>query len=391
VYLESIWALDRLLDWFSQRGPKEPAKEKRHILIAATGNGNIGDQAMLEAYLENVNGDVIVVCESLAYMKLPVADEGRATLVALPRLVRGTAGLRLPEVLTFNRLLREGKSLSVTGADLMDGLYNPAASVARASALRSATSAGVPARVLGFSWSPHPHVGATRAMRRLRGDAALFARDPISAERLSGLGIQGVELVADTVFAATGVDRASAAAEWAAAKKAQGKRIAIVNASALIAQRVGQLNDYVAIVDYLLSEDYAIVLVPHVVRPGDNDVTPVREIFAKFSSADLYLVETELSPRQVRGLVAFADSVVTGRMHLAVMSLMAGVVPITLGTQGKVDGLYALFSIENFTVEPSPGFSAKVIAGLAPAARADPDARLPQVAAASSLNFEGLA
>ena len=33
----------------------------------------------------------------------------------------------------------------------------------------------------------------------------------------------------------------------------------------------------------------------------------------------------------------------TGRMHLAVMALLAGTPPITVATQGKVEGLMRLF------------------------------------------------
>jgi polysaccharide pyruvyl transferase WcaK-like protein len=63
----------------------------------------------------------------------------------------------------------------------------------------------------------------------------------------------------------------------------------------------------------------------------------------------------------MRGLAARAALTVTGRMHLAVMSLMHAVPAITLASQGKVEGLMQLFSTPELCVVAGPGFATAVI------------------------------
>ena len=56
-----------------------------------------------------------------------------------------------------------------------------------------------------------------------------------------------------------------------------------------------------------------------------------------------------------------ADLVITGRMHLAVLGIAAGVPAIILGTQGKVAGLCELAGHGATEVAPRPGFGQEVI------------------------------
>lgn len=357
AYTSSMWLVDRALD----RLPRpSSAAGREHILLAATGNGNIGDQAMLEAFLENVHGRVTVICEDDSYLSVPPAERERVRMLPLPKLVRGVLLLRVPEVLRFHRLLDIAVSVSATGADLMDGLYNTSSSVARTSALKSAESRGIRTRVLGFSWSPDAHPRARSAMRRLTSTRVL-ARDPLSYSRLVADGIRNVEQVADTVFAATTIDPESPADEWMSRREATGTPVAIVNCSALIGNRIDQIPDYVSIIRALTERGYAVVLLPHVMRTSDDDLSESRKLYAALSDDSIFLIESQLSPAQVRGLAKRAQIVITGRMHLAIMALMHGRLPVTLSTQGKVEGLYELFNIEPMAVEPVLGMSAAVI------------------------------
>lgn len=389
LYLGLAWHLDRLQDRSASGG--RPSNGY-HVLLAATGNGNIGDQAMFEAFLENVRGDVHVICESATFLLVPAQDRDRVVIHPMPRLIRGVPLLRTLELRRLHRILREATSFSVTGADLMDGLYSPAASVARVSALLSARAHQVPTRVLGFSWSDSPHPAARRALRHLGTTTRLFARDPRSQARLIADGIGGVEGSADTVFAAQTVDT-TIHTDWVASKAESGRRVALVNASALIGQRMEQVTEYVTILRELLGRGYCVVMLPHVLRAFDDDLSEVRRIVGAIEpSDDLLVVDHALTPAQIRGLARTADVVITGRMHLAIMSLMANKRPITLSTQGKVEGLYDLFGGESLAVEPRPGFAAEVIARLDSAQATDPEAavKLASVIQRARLNFEGL-
>jgi colanic acid/amylovoran biosynthesis protein len=390
AYTSSVWLVDRALDRVIGR---TSGNGRQHLLLAATGNGNIGDQAMFEAYLENVHGPITVICENTNYLYVPAPDQQRVRMVALPRFMRGTPLLRGPEVRAYLRLLNSAASVSVTGADLMDGLYNTASSVARASALKSAEHRGIPARVLGFSWSPDAHPRARAAMRRLTSTRVL-ARDPRSYERLIADGISNVTQVADTVFASTTVNPNTPADEWISRNEASGTPIAIVNCSALIGNRINQIPDYVAITRSLVEQGYAILLLPHVLRTSDDDLSESRNLRDALSDVSAFLIESPLSPAQVRGLTSRAQIVVTGRMHLAIMTLMQERIPVTLSTQGKVEGLYELFGLDPLAVDPVPGLASAVIdhigrtrdAALIEVARRE----LPQVVDLARRNFSEL-
>src|SRR5690606_35734705 len=73
------------------------------------------------------------------------------------------------------------------------------------------------------------------------------------------------------------------------------------------------------------------------------------------------MTERLLSPAEIRGLTAGATLTVTGRMHLAIMSLYSGVPAITLATQGKVEGMMRLFGAEFLAVEPRPDFAERIV------------------------------
>lgn len=362
------------------------------VVIGATGHGNIGDQAMLEAVLDNTPGEIVVILDSHSAAEIPERNRSRTTVMALPNLIDGQPWTRTRDVVRFVRLIRRCRRLRVIGADLMDGLYNPTGSIARSSCLRTGSDFGVEGRVLGFSWSDAAHPSARRALADAGPMVTCMAREPLSAERLRASGIPNVDSVADTVFTLDGTSPCAPFDEWFDGI-ADGRRIALVNMSALIGSRIDQTAEYRSILSELDRLGYAVALVPHVMRESGDDSHEI----AKLSTADLpagALVVTELlSPLQIRHIAGHADLVVTGRMHLAIMSIARGALPITLGTQGKVEGLYRLFRVGNLEIEPSIGFGARVVETIAEIdARLESlrellDEDLPTVRALADRNF----
>jgi colanic acid/amylovoran biosynthesis protein len=88
--------------------------------------------------------------------------------------------------------------------------------------------------------------------------------------------------------------------------------------------------------------------------------------------------------------------VITGRMHLAIMALWNRTPAIALATQGKVEGLMALFDSAEFCVEPTAGFGARIlpvidslITGTSTVRERLAD-RLPAVTSRARRNFEGI-
>jgi O-antigen/teichoic acid export membrane protein/polysaccharide pyruvyl transferase WcaK-like protein len=379
-------------------GPESPAAAAArtwHVLIAPPGGGNIGDQAMVEAFLENTTGGVRIVVRTVNDLRVPHEYAGRAEVHALPALIHGVEKPHRRDIAALGRLLASARSLTVVGADAMDGAYDARASVRRADVATLAAGIGLDARILGFSWNSHARAGARRALKRAgRAGVRLLVRDPISSARARRAGFRGVVDTADAVFSA----RTSSPGVVEQLLGGSPPPYAVVNPSGLVGRSMDQAGEYTAIVRALLDRGISVVLLPHVIRSSASDLTYCRTIAARVDDARVVLVEGQLIPAEVRGLCAGAQLVLAGRMHLAIQSLWSAVPAVTLSTQGKVEGLMQLFGseCERLCVTTGAGLAGRVVP-LIDELLADRAgwsariaARLPSVKRLADVNFDGL-
>lgn len=380
------WALDRLASSSSTAA----LGSGRAIVVAAPGNGNIGDQAMLEAILRGAGTtDVLVVAEDDGAF----SDLGFTDTIALPGLLSGIGVSRFRAHRRLAVLVRGASSVLVIGADLMDGLYNPRRSVARMSVLRTAVGLGVPAAVSGFSWPDDPAPVASVRARRLSRDVEFLLRDPCSYRRFRSNGDARATLSADVVFTDDRTsDLPAEVQHWLGRVSERSGRVAVVNISGLIERRLPQIAEYVLIVRELRRSGFAVAVVPHVYRSNDGDREVAAQLFSEIASDEDLFIDRLLTPSQIRMLARFADITITGRMHLAIMSMSQGTPAITLATQGKVEGLYQMFELPQLVVSPDPGFGARVVSAVEFALNAavveQIGSRLPQVLELSERNLQ---
>lgn len=351
-------------EWSAVQGAAKGVKpgNGQHILLAPSGAGNIGDQAMVEAFIENVQGPVVVVVRSEGDVVVPSSVADRVSLLTLPGLTSGAASRTPAEIQQFVSLLDGNLSFSVVGADVLDGAYSYRHSIQRVTLPTFASRLGFDARILGFSWNASPDPRCSAAITEAgRSGVKLLTRDPISAMRLRKADVSGVVDSADLVFAAMTLS-SSALREDLGGLTAP---FALVNVSGLIGRNLDQLAEYRAIVRSLREHGLEVVILPHVSRAGGDDMVECRRVFEDVTEPGVHMVERLLAPAEVRGLAAAASVTVTGRMHLSIMSLYSGVPAITLATQGKVEGMMRLFELPELTVEPVAGFGANVVTTLA--------------------------
>ncbi|MCJ1708730.1 polysaccharide pyruvyl transferase family protein [Microbacterium sp. VKM Ac-2923] len=361
-----------------------------HVLLAPPGRGNIGDQALVEAFVEASNGPVVVLTRSTRDFDVPAALRERMRLVPLPALVYGSAIGHARDVRKLTRELRSARSFSVIGADVMDGAYVLRASVNRASLAERLARLGWPTRIVGFSWNAAPHERAVAALRRA-GDAGvrLYLRDPRSAERARADGLSVLDS-ADIVFSARSRDDGIV---QRLLPDLGDDRLALVNASGLVGDR---LPAYGRAIEALRAAGHRVLVVPHVSRHGADDLPLCEALVEAAGDPHVQLVPRLLAPAEIRGLAARASVTVTGRMHLAVMSLMAGTSPVTVATQGKVEGLMDLFGTPELCVSPGSGFDAELAAAVATVIEREGELRsrilaaLEAVGRLSERNVEGL-
>ena len=361
-----------------------------HVLLAAPGMGNIGDEAMLEAFVKNVRGEVAIVVRSDA--DYPTASIP-AKVTHLPSLFYGSPFRAALDIWRYARIVRGARSVSLVGADIMDGAYSADASVRRALAVKYAARSGANARVLGFSWNENPASSALKSLKAAaRAGVLLFPRDPASAARLTAAGCANLEQTSDIVF--TSSDTTPLPTEISI----PGNDFAVVNASSFVARGVDSTQSYIELIDSLHSFGLHVVLLPHVVRDG-GDPTILREIYDSLGDDQkkkTLLIDRKLAPAQVRFLASKARLVVTGRMHLSVMSLRLGTPTAVVGTQGKVEGMMEMFGIKHLVVSPASISNGGLIEAATILLR-DHDilreriaATLPQVVSRAERNFSGL-
>ncbi|KQR23438.1 polysaccharide pyruvyl transferase family protein [Microbacterium sp. Leaf151] len=322
-----------------------------HVLIAPPGAGNIGDQAMVEAFVASADRPVVVVTRHDEDFVLPADLHDRARFVALPRLLYGDGPEHDRDVRSLGALLEGAATVSIVGADIMDGIYSLRPSVRRATIAAVAAGRGFDTSVIGFSWNAAAPAPARKALR-LAGAAGtrLLLRDPASAARVRDLGVRGVVETADIVFTD---DRL--ADDLPVALKDLSEPYALINASGLIARSVDQAVEYAPVIAELRDRGIHVVLLPHVLRSSADDLAACRAVAEAVGPEGVTLVESMLGPAEIRRLATKASVVVTGRMHLAVMSLGQGVPAVTLASQGKVEGLMRLFEWPELCVPPRIG------------------------------------
>jgi colanic acid/amylovoran biosynthesis protein len=185
-------------------------------------------------------------------------------------------------------------------------------------------------------------------------------RDPVSAARAREQGVQNVRDAADIVFSAKTVDLGIL--DRLGISEDARRNLVLVNVSGLIARSLDQVGEYEVIINHLRAAGRTVILLPHVSRPLADDAIACAAVYERVGKDHVTLVHGLLAPAEIRGLASAAEIVITGRMHLSIMTLWNSKPAITLTTQGKVEGLMEMFESRALCVEPQAGFSATVVA-----------------------------
>lgn len=327
------------------------------VVLAAPGAGNLGDRAMLEAILHNSPqfDRVVVLCENVDNYLHPPLSDPRVKLVSIGRYLHGIGWGYLVELRAAMAVVaRTGRFVAV-GADMMDGGYGETGALRRWDLVVRCAKMGVDARVLGFSWNGRPPRDVARAARRAASAGAMLCvRDPQSHARMLQLVQSNVHEVRDVVFAHSYRDLLPSV-------DTPASPFVIVNVSGLIEGSIDQVPEYVEICRTALRAGLRVVLLPHVTGGKGSDVPTVERLADELRIwPDVDIARDVRTPSAVLSLVRSATVVVTGRMHLAILSLSVGTPAIVLATQGKVEGLMQAFDLPENCVQPVPGFGRKV-------------------------------
>lgn len=329
-----------------------------HVLIAGPGMGSIGDEAMYEAFVRNRPGQLTVVARRPNDLMWKDADSC-VTYVYLEHLLYGRPWRRVFDLRRLARLMRDARSLSIVGADIMDGVYSELSSVRRFRTAALAADAGLDARILGFSWNAQPAPQALTAMRTASSRVRLLGRDEASARRLVADGGQSVETVADLAFlTATDIPlKNDALRDWLDKQRAAGRRIIGINANPRLENRFENMRaQYLGLIEDLRSSGFSCVLLPHDSRGGErSEEAYMTGIAQAVGPEHVFDVAEAPLPDQVVAIARECELVVAGRMHLVVLTSVAGRSTVALEYQDKFAGLYQLLGYDGRVAKDSEG------------------------------------
>ncbi|MDI9894218.1 polysaccharide pyruvyl transferase family protein [Rhodococcus sp. IEGM 1381] len=334
---------------------RRPAEARCHILVVGPGSGSVGDQAMFEAFANNVSGNVVVLMRDATVLTNGnTRQPDGSSFIEMPSLLYGNLPNFLKDLVRTLILTIKSDTVSVVGADVMDGAYSRRASIRRFQVPFILSFAGLDARVLGFSWNESPPEDVTRKMRAVSKRVALYARDPLSAERLRANGGLNVHMVADLAFLVQGdpaaIEQQDGLELWLREQRQAKRTVAIVNLSSTLAGKFDQLGLFVPLIAGKLDNNFAFILLPHDSR-GDQSDEKLAAIAHEMLDFDprVFVVNHIVPPAHVAGIASKADFVLTGRMHLAILSATACTPSLSISYQGKVEGLYRMLELEHFT------------------------------------------
>jgi colanic acid/amylovoran biosynthesis protein len=110
-----------------------------------------------------------------------------------------------------------------------------------------------------------------------------------------------------------------------------------------------------------------VLVVPHTFRPGRHhpaacDYGTSLELMKRLQGiVDVHLVEEDLSPMQLKSLIALADLQVGGRYHSVVAALSSGVPAISLSWHPKYTDLMRAYGMEDFVIADTDTVPANLI------------------------------
>ncbi|CAN0627624.1 colanic acid/amylovoran biosynthesis protein [Burkholderia multivorans] len=325
--------------------------------------GAKGDEAMMRAVvqqLQEVNHHLKVTVvtatheasESARHLGFEAIDAWRDPW-RLRRTVERLAALRPDAVV-------------VVGADVMDGYYSPITSLRLLATADLLVRRGAHGAILGFSFNSLPNPQLKSAFDRIDPRLALNVRDGISLARFRRFSCAHAELVADSAFMLRPDDaseRVREAAEWVAARRAEGDVVIGFNIHPMLVRRASDadiaaltVSAREAIGRLAAQGRIGVILLSHDYRGRDGDDTclePLHHALKGVLRERIFYPRARMSAAELKAISGLVDGVVTGRMHLAIASLGMGVPVAALTYQDKFHGLFNHFGLPyTFLLKP---------------------------------------
>jgi len=404
--LERDWAAMPMLPDGS-RGEEPPA-----ILIFPADTrsltGSIGDEAMLSVTIKTIRSRFPEIQIDILTSHREADEVARA---------RGLHPIRIPSnwnyVPRMNDIFRKSnyKLILLIGADIMDGHYGSSYPAKMLIASYLSSKREIISIFLGFSFNSLPDLRLKPFFDGLNKNSIINLRDPVSLKRFNQFSKSPANLVADVAFlldSETLSPDTTESIEWIVERKNSGKRVIGFNAHPLLYKnsQEDKLNNMILksidiISEFISNSDLSFIFIPHDYRGDKSDETIMRPIYDELTKKhhlDVHFVSGRHSAAALKAISGSLDGLVSGRMHLSIGALSAGVPVLNLTYQDKTQGLMRHAGLPDWLLlSPEEAFEndelaprlVRLIENL-PELRAAACAHLPTIKASALANFDKL-
>jgi len=389
------------------------ARQKTAFVVPGSDPGGLGDDALARAtvsILRELGMNKIIIGE---YGR-QVPDEMRAGLFwkcadQRFRLDGLATNTNLAVSLMALKVARAARNIVLNGADVLDGHYSIAGSVARIRLAELLSRCGCNVVITGFSWNEKGHPRCLKALKRCVGRVKMYTRDPASFERLYPLLGEALELASDVAFLlqpTPDIDgETPEILHWIERQRSLGRTIAALNMSRNMFPDSLDLDAgeefFCDLLHILVRKlNLSVVLMPHDYRGEYSDLSLLKGLWNRFSAAESDVVDRvhfcreDINASFAKYIAGQCAVAIVGRFHLAIAALGQGVPVLTFEYQDKLRGLFDILGIGAFCLRWSGGLGAPEVAELVEEALAHQEIRLriqrahDTLVSAAQKNFE---
>lgn len=326
------------------------------ILLVPAGNlaGGFGEDVMVASFIANFSkGRPVTVFTQRVIERPDFLGDFKG--------VRYLGGFGNQNYLKHLNVLKEHTEVYVIGADIMDGTYGLDNSLKRLRILQLACRLGMEARISGFSVSDGMLSRVKKELLETSKYLKIKARDIDSHSRLATfIPSDRLILTNDIAFICPSLPSTFATeihksfADWCLVAKSSGRKIIGICPNSIQAKKVG-LNKYISDFECLIKNfkergDFSFVFLYHDVRPlcgieSDKSISNTLYKAACEKGIDAFFVPDIKNGVELKGYIESVDFSVTGRMHLGIAGLSAGLPMFGISYANKFEGMLRLFDI----------------------------------------------
>lgn len=250
------------------------------------------------------------------------------------------------------------------GTDVFDGAYTRKDYLQFDEMARAFSRRGKSSEIIGVSIRPDVKPEIRKRAAQLPRNVRITVRDPVSFARFLDFSpLSPPTLVADPAFLLKPAGAPESIRDWIQSSRSDGRLCIGVNVNrhlegeaALIAKTMAEVLQKIP--------DAAFVLIPHDSREvaGDIELCSMLAGELRRQVGNRVLLLPVLSAREIKGVCALLDGIVTGRMHLAIAALGQRIPVVAIDYNSKMKGLFSYFGLQDWVV--TPGELAKVVPAL---------------------------